>query len=134
MSRPRHEIPTHLNVEDKAFFGLSVRQVLFLVSGLAGSYGLWSQWPDWPVAPRLVIAAANFLLAAAFAVIRPGRRGLEEWAFVVLHYLATPKASVWQASEPDPAEWLPGRSAWAEYAPRVAWAPVEAETKPEVPR
>ena len=24
----RHEIPTHLNVEDRAFYGLSVRQVM----------------------------------------------------------------------------------------------------------
>ena len=133
MSRLRHEIPTHLNVEDKAFFGLSVRQVLFLVSGLAGSYAIWSQWPEWPVALRLALAAANFLFSAAFALIRPGRRGLEEWAFVALHYFAIPKASVWQAREPDPVDWLPAKSAWAEYAPQVAWVPVESETL-EVPR
>ena len=31
MPRRRHEIPTHLNVEDKAFVGLSVRQLMNLI-------------------------------------------------------------------------------------------------------
>jgi hypothetical protein len=122
MTTPRHEIPTHLNVEDKAFFGLSVRQVLFLVSGLSTSYALWSQWPELPAALRLGLAAANLLLAAAFALLRPGRRGLEEWAFVALHYAATPKVATWRPREPDPADWRPARSAWAELTPRVTWS------------
>ncbi len=134
MARHRHEIPTHLNVEDKAFFGLSVRQVLCLVSGLSASYAIWSQWPDAPVAPRLGLAALNFLVAAAFALIRPGGRGLEEWVFVALHYAATPKASIWRAREPDPTDWQPGRTAWAEYTPRLAWPPTVDPVREEATR
>ena len=126
MARQRHEIPTHLNVEDKAFFGLSVRQVLYLVSGLSASYAIWNQWPDLPVGLRLGLALANLLVTLAFALIRPGRRGLEEWAFVVLHYVAIPKASVWRPRDPSPADWRPTKAAWEELAPRLSW--------PEEPR
>jgi hypothetical protein len=121
MTRQRHEIPTHLNVEDKAFFGLSVRQVMYLTSGLAGAYALWSQWPDLPAVARLGPAAACVLQALAFALVRPRGRGLEEWAFVALHYAATARASVWRPREPDPADWRPSGARWEELAPRLAW-------------
>ncbi len=122
MTTRRHEIPTHLNVEDKAFFGLSVRQVLFLVSGLSASYALWSQWPELPAALRLGLAAATLIGAIAFVLVHPGRRGLEEWAFVALHYAATPKVATWRPREPDPAAWRPAKSAWAELTPTVTWS------------
>lgn len=94
MTTKRHEIPTHLNVEDKAFYGLSVRQVMYLTVGAASGYGLWNQWEALPVGLRLGVALACFLLAAAVALIRPHGRGLEEWAFVALHYAAVPKVCV----------------------------------------
>ena len=131
MVRHRHEIPTHLNVEDKAFFGLSVRQVSYLVSGLSAGYALWNQWPELPVALRLGLPAATFLAALAFALLRPGRRGLEEWVFVVLHYVATPKASTWRPAEPTPADWRPRKTAWAELTPRPAWLPAQAGGREE---
>ena len=121
MAAKRHEIPTHLNVEDKAFFGLSVRQVTYLTVGFSGAYGLWSNWPDLPLAARVALAALCLLVAAAVALLRPGGRGLEEWAFVALHYTAVPKLAVWHPREPDPALWLPSASAWADLAPTLLW-------------
>ena len=121
MSRLRHEIPTHLNVEDKVFFGLSARQLMHLVVGLAGAYSAWSQWPDWPHEARAALAAAVVLVAAVVALVRPGARSLEEWAIVALHYWATPKRAVWRRPEPAAADWRPREAAWAELAPRVAW-------------
>jgi hypothetical protein len=117
----RHEIPTHLNVEDRAFFGLSVRQVLYLVSGLAGSYGLWNQWEALPLGLRTALAGACLLVALALALVRPLGRGLEEWSFVALHYAAVPKARSWRPQEPD--AWRPAAAgrAWAELAPPTAW-------------
>lgn len=117
----RHEIPTHLNVEDKAFYGLSVRQVMYMTTGCATGYALWHQWPDAPPALRLGAAAACLILALALALVRPGGRGLEEWAFVALHYAATPKRAVWRIAEPETAAWRPVASTWQELAPRVAW-------------
>ncbi len=121
MAAKRHEIPTHLNVEDKAFYGFSARQFMCLTVGLAASYGLWNQCPDLPMALRLALAIACFTLAAALALVRPHGRGLEEWAFVVLHYVAVPKAGVWRPREPDQADWQPSASRWVELSPHPVW-------------
>jgi len=131
MAPQRREIPTHLNVEDKAFYGLSVRQVMYLTIGVAGGYGLWNQWPELMLALRLALAATCFAVATALALIRPHGRGLEEWAFVALHYVAIPKAGVWRVREPDPVAWRPAASGWAELAPRPAWTPARADTEAE---
>jgi hypothetical protein len=121
MARLRHELPTHLSVEDRLLLGLSARQVMYLVSGLAGGYGLWHQWPELPAELRLGLAAGAVLLAVITALVRPGGRGLDQWLFVVLHHLATPKRCTWRVAEPDPAGWRPPAGGWAELAPRVAW-------------
>src|SRR3954471_4988247 len=120
MAQQRHEIPTHLNVEDKAFLGLAVRQVMVLTVGLAAGYGLWTGWPDLPPLLRGGLAAVGLLLAAVLALVRPHGRGLEEWLFVALHYARTPQASVWRPREPARAPWEP-RGGWAAVAPRLSW-------------
>jgi hypothetical protein len=122
MATLRHEIPTHLNVEDRAVYGLSVRQLTYLIVGSSGAYAIWSSWPDLPDELRGAAAAAAVLLAAAFAFVRPGARGLEEWALAALRYLATPKRAVWRAREPDPSAWRRDPAAWAEAEPRLSWA------------
>ncbi len=121
MSGPRHEIPTHLNVEDKAFFGLSVRQVMVLMVGLATAYGLWTGWPEVSSALRAALAVMALAFALILALVRPHGRGLEDWLFVVLHYLRTPRVAVWRPHEPDYHAWDRGESAWAETAPHLAW-------------
>jgi hypothetical protein len=117
----RHEIPTHLNVEDRAIYGLSVRQLTYLVAGCSGAYGLWAEGPDLPDELRGVLAGLCFLAALAFALVRPGGRGLEEWAFAALHHLATPRVALWRVPEPDPARWRSVLSPWAERAPAPTW-------------
>ena len=64
MARRRHEIPTHLNVEDKAFVGLSVRQLMNLIVGLSTAYALWNDWPDLPLPVRAGLAVVCLLVAA----------------------------------------------------------------------
>ncbi len=115
----RHEIPTHLNVEDRAFYGLTIRQVMYLTVGAAGGYELWNQWPSLPLVIRVILAVPPLLLALIFALVRPHGRGLDEWLFVALHYAAVPKLSVWQPRDPEPKG---GEAvAWEELAPRIAW-------------
>ena len=121
MTQRRHEIPTHLNVEDKAFFGLTVRQVMHLTIGFAGAYAAWSQWPDLPAAIRLGLAGAGLLQSILLALVRPGGRGLEEWIFVALHYVALPKGSVWRPREPERADWRLSSGGWEAWAPKLAW-------------
>ena len=123
----QHEIPTHLNVEDKALLGLTVRQFMELMAGLAGTYGLWNQWPQLPLAVRLVLTGLSLLMTLFCSFVRPGGKGMEEWLLIGLEYLATPKRSVWRPREPDMAEWWPRQPRWEELAPTLSWGPADGE-------
>ena len=48
----RRQVPTHLDVEDRAFAGLTVRQVLILASGAAWGYAVWCGWRQKTRRPR----------------------------------------------------------------------------------
>lgn len=117
----RHEIPTHLGVEDKAYFGLSVRQVMVLTIGCSAAYALWNQWPSTPMALRLGVAAVTVLLSLVLALLRPAGRGLEEWVFVALHYALLPKTTVYRPQEPETEDWRPADAGWIEIAPDLHW-------------
>ena len=123
MAALRHEIPTHLNVEDKPFYGLSARQFADLIAGLGGTYSLWNQTAGWHPVARLSLVAVSLLLALAVAVLKPGGRRLEAWLFVALHYVVTPKVTVWRRADPRQADWAANRGEWAELTPsRPSWA------------
>jgi len=121
MATTRHEIPTHLNVEDRAFFGLSVRQFTDLVAGLAGSYSLWHQVAGWPVAPRVAVTALSLTVALAVALFKPGGRRPEQWLIVWLHYAVTPRRAAWRPRRPDARDWRPTGRAWAQLNTQVLW-------------
>lgn len=121
MPRQRHEIPTHLNVEDKAFYGFSARQVMYLIVGLSGGYSIWTQWAALPVPIRVALIALWVAGALILALVRPHGRSLDEWAFVALHYLAAPKASVWRPREGEPEKAAELHRGWEELSPRLAW-------------
>ena len=91
----RHEIPTHLNVEDKAFAGLTMRQLMTVAVGLALAYGAASE-PPVPVSVRLVIAGIVLAGTAVLTLWRPGGRPLEDWAFVLLRYWSLPRVAIWR--------------------------------------
>ncbi len=126
-SRPmsRHEVPTHLDVPDKAFFGLAAPQFLCLLLGATLALVLWREWTFLPAGVRLALAAGAVLVALAGALIRPQGRDLATWAVVLLRYAALPKTAVWRPRAPAPA---PVRAAgpdvgWVDWTPRIAWAP-----------
>ena len=68
--RRRHEVPTHLDVQDRLFLGLSSRQAAYVLIGLAGAVGLWSRWPAAPPPLRLALALACAGAGAALAFVR----------------------------------------------------------------
>ena len=94
----RHEIPTHLNVADKAFGGLTMRQLLSAAIGLALAYGAANDLPL-PLAGRLVVTAVVLVGTLLLVLWRPGGRPAEDWAFVLLRYWATPRVAVWRPRE-----------------------------------
>ena len=122
MATSRHEIPTHLNVEDRAFIGLSMRQLLMLLVGLAGGYVLWERCPGLPPGVRLALAAVPPLIAALVALVRPAGRGLEEWCFVALQYGASPRVAVWRPHV-RAADWRARDDGARAMTLHVHWAP-----------
>jgi len=94
----RHEIPTHLAVEDKAVLGLTMRQLLTAAVGLALAYGAAGELPL-PLPARLVIAGVVLAAGALVTLWRPAGRPLEMWAFVLLQYAATARIALWQAGD-----------------------------------
>jgi hypothetical protein len=116
----RHEIPTHLNVEDKAFAGLTMRQLLTAAVGLGLAYGAASELPL-PMPLRLTAAGLVLIAVALAALWRPADRPLEDWAFVLLRYWAVPRVAVWRPRRLD----IDRRDATASYevvVPEPAWA------------
>ncbi len=117
----QHEIPTHLNVEDKMFWRLSARQVALLVSGASCAYWAWNDLPWLPVGARGALAALVAVVALALALVRPHGRAMEEWAFAWLHYATMPRTTTWGVREPGhPGSHL-ARSEWEAWAMTEHW-------------
>jgi hypothetical protein len=91
----RYEIPTHLGVEDRAFLGLTMRQLMTAAVGLAVAYGALTELPL-PLPVQYVIAGVVIVAAALLVLWQPAGRPLEAWAFVLLRYYATPRVAVWR--------------------------------------
>ena len=117
----RHEIPTHLGVEDRAFYGLSARQVTLLTVGCASAYAIWNQWASLPLPLHLAFVVTCLVIALTLALVRPNGRSLDEWAFIALRYLSVPKASVWQVAAVEMGEERTQAELWAEWTPQPAW-------------
>lgn len=110
----RHEIPTHLEVEDKILGTLTVRQLLFLAVGLSLSYGLWgllhqlavSPGHHLPIVAQIALAAIPALCTLVLALAQPGGRPLEEWLLAIARYAGQPKVCIWRplADEEGDAE------------------------------
>jgi hypothetical protein len=116
-----HEVPTHLNVEDKVLYGLTVRQFLYLLVGSSATYSVWDQLATLAGPLRIAPAIACAALTLAFALLRPADRPLEEWLAAALVYLASPRRAVWCPAEPRAADWYPAGDSWQELAPSPSW-------------
>jgi hypothetical protein len=123
----QHEVPTHLNVEDRVLFGLTVRQFLLLLVGSSAAYALYGQLAVLPEAPRLVLVGLVVVAALVFALVRPAGRALEDWLVAGLVFAATPRRASWQAAEPRALDWRPIDARWHDLALDPVWAEPEPE-------
>jgi hypothetical protein len=122
MPSHQHEIPTHLDVEDKLLFGLTMRQFLYIVVGSSIAYGLWERTASAPDALRLSATAVCVIVAIALALVRPFGRPLEEWLLAAGLYMSLPRRASWRPNEPEAADWRPAGASWQELAPNLVWA------------
>jgi hypothetical protein len=117
-----HEVPTHLNVEDKVVFGLTVRQFLYLLVGSSASYALWEQAAALGDVVRYAAVAMSALTTLALALVRPADRALEEWLAAALVYGCCARKATWRPREPSAEDWRPAGASWQELTPSLAWA------------
>lgn len=101
-----HEIPTHIDVADRALFGLTVRQLLTVAIGLAAAWMIFSALGLFGIPLAAAVAAA----AGLSVVWQPAGKPLEDWAFVLLRYSASPRVAVWRPGVPMPGSAGPERS------------------------
>jgi hypothetical protein len=117
----RHEIPTHLEVEDKLLGPLTARDALVVLVGASAAYGV-AENPALSGEARLLIALAVSVVSLAFALVKVRGRPLEGWLLAGLAYIANPRRSTWA---PRPPEAPVGASASTadtrRYHLRVRW-------------
>ena len=118
-----YEVPTHLNVEDTLLLGLTPRQLVRLAAFTSLAYGLWDQVTVIPPVPRVLAAGLLALIGALVALVQPGGRPLDQWAFAGLAYALAPRRFTWRPPEPETAAWrmLDG-TGWVELSPALGWA------------
>ena len=114
----RHEVPTHLNIEDNAFAGLTMRQLMVAIIGLALAYSAMSEAPL-PLVVRLAARATVLLMTAAIALWQPADRSLEAVPPMVICRSAVTRRAIAPSitgrlktlgSRLDPAALAPGDS------------------------
>ncbi len=92
-----HEIPTHMEFEDKMLLGLTGRQVAVAIAGFSCAAGTWATLAFLPVVLRAFAGSVVLVAALALALLRPGGEGLEEWLFAWVRFHALPARAVWQS-------------------------------------
>jgi hypothetical protein len=122
MTGRHHEVPTHLMVEDRVLFGLTVRQFLHVLVGCSAAYAAWDQLAPLAEVVRATLVALALITGVAFALVKPGGRALEEWLLAAVMFAGAARSATWQPHEPDAADWRPADGQWQELAPSLTWA------------
>ncbi len=121
---PRHEIPTHLDVEDRLLGPLTTRDALFLLVGASAAYGAWTTTgvPAWT---RSILAGSASLGALLVALVKIHGRPLDGWLGAGLVYLCLAKRTTWRPR--------PTRTARIHRAPGTRWRPYQLRMRWRVP-
>jgi len=92
------DLPTHLDLADSPYWGLTFGQVLLAFGGFFLGFLLWHILPHGlALTLRVSIAVAPLALGLLLALVRPAGRGVLAWVGIVRQYLRTPKVTLWSA-------------------------------------
>ena len=105
-----HEVPTHVQAEDKVLLGLTFPQIVAVTAVCAISYGAYRYAPVGPSEVRMVLAVVLGLVGVAMVVGKIGGRRLPLVAADLLKYrlgarrYAGPVAQLLRSEPPAPAQ------------------------------
>jgi hypothetical protein len=115
-------VPNHINVQDTLFLGLSARQVATFMAFASPAYGIWDQLTVVPLAVRGTLAGLVILAGVAFALVQPGGRALDEWAFAVFAFAISPRRLRWDHQLSEAWDWRSDvGTGWVDLAPHLRW-------------
>lgn len=83
-------VPTHLRTQDKFLVGLTLSQVLLCAVAVGAALVLWLSLPLAPMG-RGGVALAVLVAGFVLALIQPGGRTLDDWAFILAVSLTHPR-------------------------------------------
>ena len=87
-----HDVPTHLQAEDRVLLGLTFPQIVAAMAVLGLAYGVWQRAAFLPEGHWRIAAAVTFaILGLAGIVVRPGGRALPAVVLDLLRFALTPK-------------------------------------------
>ena len=92
----RHEVPTHLDVEDRLFWGLTMPPLFGVLATLGTAYGLYARVP-WEAfglgesAVRWAAPATVAVLGIGLFVLRPGGRPVASWLAHAIAFVLRPR-------------------------------------------
>ena len=124
--RDRHEIPTHLAVDDQLLMGLTAGQVLVVLTGWTVLLVLWQRTDGLPTTVRVVGIGCLAVAVVVLAALRPQGRGLAAWSLLLLRYWALPKVSIWRPWDAARQESQTALEL-VPHTPTLAWAGTAAK-------
>ena len=87
-----HDVPTHLQAEDRVLLGLTFPQIVAGMAVLGLAYGVWQRAAFLPEGHWRIAAAVTFaILGLAGIVVCPGGRALPAVVLDLLRFALTPK-------------------------------------------
>ena len=87
-----HDVPTHLQAEDRVLLGLTFPQIVAGMAVLGLACGVWQRAAFLPEGHWRIAAAVTFaILGLAGIVVRPGGRALPALVLDLLRFALTPK-------------------------------------------
>jgi hypothetical protein len=123
----RHEIPTHLDVQDRILGRLTTRDALFLIVGAAAAYALGTE-RSLSLDVRVPLGAIAAIASAALALVRVGGRPLDDWLGSLVAYLFTPRRATWRPRSPIRDATTPHESGgWRHRATAPRWSGVRRD-------
>ena len=86
-----HEVPTHLQAEDKVLLGLTFPQIVAAAAVVGLAYGIWQQATFLVGYGRIAAAVVFAVMGLAGIVVRPGGRALPVVVIDLLRFALSPK-------------------------------------------
>ncbi len=97
-----YDLPTHLDQEDRPYWGLTLRQFVLTAGSLLGAFCVLQLLPATAFPVRLALSVCLIAVCLTLAFIQPAGRSLTAWLQILDTYRRTPRLVTWQPERTHP--------------------------------